>query len=92
MERQVSEFIRHLAKTQARVADILAAKEPLADHAASLIGSLTALPGETTEERQERALALTKNLSGYLNSLAELELALADQVEIIMRAWNNQEE
>ncbi|WP_438434258.1 hypothetical protein [Gorillibacterium sp. sgz500922] len=92
MERQVSEFIRHAAKTQARVADILAAEQPLTDHAASLIGALTGLPGETVEERQERAMALTKNLSVYLSSLAELELALADQMEIILREWNNQEE
>jgi len=92
MERQVSEFIRHVAKTQVKLADILAAEQPLTDHAAALIGTLAGLPGDSLEERQERAMAMAKNLTAYLNSLAELELALADQMEVIMREWNNQEE
>lgn len=92
MERQVSDIIRHVAKTQAKLADILAAEQPLTDHAVSLIGALTGLPGESPEERQERAFAITKNLTAYLNSLADLEFALADQMEVIIREWSSRDE
>ncbi|NEW04432.1 nucleoside-diphosphate sugar epimerase [Paenibacillus sp. SYP-B3998] len=37
---------------------------------------------------QEQALQLTKNVTAYLNSLANLEEAIAQQTEIVMKEMN----
>lgn len=92
MERQRTEMLRHVAQTQRKVADLFAAEQPLADQAAAFLGALSGLPGETQEERRERGMAITRSLTGYLSQLAELEMALADQMEVILREWKRQEE
>ncbi|WP_058302303.1 hypothetical protein [Gorillibacterium timonense] len=88
MEKQVSEMIRNVAKTQAKLAHLLAVEQPLSDQTARLIGTLTGQPGEDTAEQKERGMEIAKNLTVYLDSLARLELTLADQVEDIFREWN----
>ena len=92
MERQVTSIIQHIAASQARLADILAAKCPVVEHAVIMLSVLPAAPGEDVEEQYTCSAAMMKSLTAYLNGFAELEDALADNLSLVMKEMAEYEE
>ncbi|MEK8131270.1 nucleoside-diphosphate sugar epimerase [Paenibacillus filicis] len=87
MQRQVSNMMHHMATSQEEMVRILEAKRQVAVRMAQLVHAIPPeYPGfEGVEALTENAMSVTKNIAGYLNSLADLEDALADNLTYIMK-------
>ncbi|MCL6459917.1 MAG: hypothetical protein K6T85_18130 [Gorillibacterium sp.] len=92
MDNHVTSIIEHIAASQARLADILAAKCPVVEHAVIMLSALPAAPGEDVEEQYESAAATMKSLTAYLNGCAELEDALAENMSLVIKELAEQDE
>lgn len=85
-------MIQHIAHSQARLADILTAKQPVVEHAVFMLSGLSAAPGDTVEDQSVYSAAMMKSLISYLNGFAELEDALADNLSLVMKEMAEHEE
>ena len=87
MQHQVTRIIEHMARSQAEMASILEAERHVTVHMARLVHEIPAeLPGfPGIDALTEHAMSVTKNVAAYLNSLADLEDALADQLAVIVK-------
>ena len=92
MEREVTSIIQHIADSQARLADILAAKRPVVEHAVIMLSGLPAAPGDDVAEQSAYSGAMMKSLASYLNGFAELEDALAENLSLVIKELAEQEE
>lgn len=93
MDQQITTIISHMAKSHLELAKIIEAKRQSAVHAAKLIA---AIPNENPsmeghEGTTDFALQVTKSVTSYLNSLADLEEAVADNLTQVMKELNNNE-
>ncbi|WP_409341786.1 nucleoside-diphosphate sugar epimerase [Paenibacillus sp. MBLB4367] len=93
MDQQITAIIHHMSKSHHELARIIEAKRQSVVHAARLI---TAIPNENPsvegfEGTTDFALSVTKNLTSYLNSLADLEDAMADNLTQVMKELNSNE-
>ncbi|MDQ0901542.1 MULTISPECIES: nucleoside-diphosphate sugar epimerase [unclassified Paenibacillus] len=87
MEQQVTMIISHIAGSHSEMSRILEAKRSVSTQMASIANDIPdSHPHfEGLVMLQEQALQLTKNITAYLNSLANLEEAIAQQTEIVMK-------
>jgi hypothetical protein len=92
MEHHVTSIIQHIAASSAQLAELLAAKRPVAEHAVSMISGLPAAPGEDVEEQYASSAAMMRNLVAYLIGFAELEDALAENLSLVIKEMSEQEE
>jgi hypothetical protein len=76
-----------MATSQQEMAKILEAKRHIAVRMAQLVQDIPEQnPSfDSIEELTENSLNMTKNIATYLNSLADLEDALADNLAIVMK-------
>ncbi|MFS0723266.1 nucleoside-diphosphate sugar epimerase [Paenibacillus sp. 1P07SE] len=87
MEHSIDQVIEHLSASQRYLARILDAER----HVAVRMGEvIDALPDqdpafEGVPELIENVQLITKSVVGYLNSLADLEETLADQLSHVMK-------
>ncbi|RAV22067.1 nucleoside-diphosphate sugar epimerase [Paenibacillus contaminans] len=93
MDQQITTVISHMAKSHLELARIIEAKRQSVVHAAKLV---TAIPNENPsvegfEGTTDFALQVTKNVTSYLNSLADLEEALAENLTQVMKELNSNE-
>lgn len=87
MEKQIIVILSHVAHTQEEMAAIIQSERHVVNHASSLI---TGIPREYPEfvdlnGLKECSLQVTKSVASYLNSLASLEEALADNLRFAMK-------
>lgn len=94
MENQIDQMILHMAKSQRELARILKAERELTAHAAGLMQSIpethTAASGlESVRKQSEKT---SKSIASYLNGLADLEEALADNLRPVMKGLEETED
>jgi hypothetical protein len=87
VQNQINQIIEHMAKAHEEMANIIEAKRHVVTHLASLshhiphdcpdFGEIASL--------MEHSLLVTKSVGSYLNSLADLEDALADNLSVVMK-------
>jgi hypothetical protein len=92
MDRQVTVIIRHIAKSQEKVAQILEAKRSVVEHSAVLLGAAAVSPEGENADVAEQAVAVAKSITAYLNSLADLEMAVADNMSVVMKELTDTDE
>jgi len=90
MESQAATIIVRMAQSQQQLARILEAHREVAQNMGRLVGAVpddhdADLPYEAI---MENAAMVTKSLSAYLNSLADLEEALANGLQLVMKELN----
>lgn len=93
MDQQITSIIYYMSNSHNELARIIEAKRQSVVHAAKLI---TAIPNENPsadgfEGTTDFALSVTKNLTSYLNSLADLEDAIAENLTHVMKELNSNE-
>jgi hypothetical protein len=85
MEDTITSMIRNMAQSHGFLADILEHKRHVVTHASSLLAAVPH-PGHSEEEGvAHRSLLITKSVVAYLNTLAELEFAIADNLGMVMK-------
>ncbi|MEC0232230.1 MULTISPECIES: nucleoside-diphosphate sugar epimerase [Paenibacillus] len=94
MEQRVTTIISHIAASHREMSKILEAKRSISTQMASIAKDIPdSHPDfEGLSMLQEQALQLTKNITAYLNSLANLEEAIAQQTEIVMKEMKDPED
>ncbi|CAH1229928.1 hypothetical protein PAECIP111891_06576 [Paenibacillus allorhizoplanae] len=87
MEERVTQIISHIAASHSQTGRILETHRHVSTQMAAIAGDLPDSHPEFAglDMLQKRALQLTKNVTTYLNSLAELEEAMAMQTELVMK-------
>lgn len=82
MEEKITSILEHIAKSQHKLADILEAKRIVVAHMAIMLNQIPDRDPSLGEIKplMEHSLAVSKGIATYLNSLAELEDALADNI------------
>jgi hypothetical protein len=87
LEQRVTMIISHIAASHREMSRILEAKRGVSTQMASIANDIPdSHPHfEGLGMLQQQALQLTKNITAYLNSLANLEEAIAQQTEIVMK-------
>lgn len=87
MQHHVTSIIAHMAKSHRELARLLEAKRQSIMNMAQVIFALPSdgvnFPG--TSAVSSNAMDVTKSVTSYLNSLAELEEAMADTLEIVVK-------
>lgn len=94
MEHKVTEFISYLARSHQELARIIEAKKDVVVNLGRLI---CAIPDDHDASNQYEAVIqnsqnVTKSLSSYLNSLADLEEALADNLSHVFKELQGNDE
>ncbi|NQX64060.1 nucleoside-diphosphate sugar epimerase [Paenibacillus qinlingensis] len=87
MEERVTQIISQIAASHSQMGRILETHRHVSAQMAAIAGDL---PDSHPEfgglgMLQKRALQLTQNVTAYLNSLADLEEAMAMQTEMLMK-------
>jgi methyl-accepting chemotaxis protein len=92
VQNQITEMIHHMANSQEQMANIIEAKRHVAIHISLLnqqISQADPNMGEI-ESLMEHSLLVTKSITSYLNSLADLEDALSENLSCIMKEMSDQ--
>lgn len=94
MHHEVTSIIAHMAKSHCEMARMLEAKRHSITNLAHIV---SALPNETiqfegTDVIASNSVDLTKNVSSYLSSLADLADAIGDHLELVIKEMSDQEE
>lgn len=94
MNEQVDLILFHMAKSQRELARILKAEREMATHAAGLHLNIPQAHLATSglESVREHSGDLSKSISAYLNGLAELEEAMADNLGPVLKELEVQDE
>lgn len=93
MQQQVTAIIAHMAKSHREMARVLEAKRHSIANMAQVV---TALPSEHLSDQgipviTGNAVEVNKSITSYLNSLADLVEALADNLEMVVKELNDGE-
>ncbi|MFC5447343.1 hypothetical protein [Paenibacillus aestuarii] len=92
MQEQITSILAHMAKAQHELARTLEAKRVVVAHMAMLVEQIpdhNPSFGEI-DALMEHSLEVTKGVASYLNSLADLEEALADNLAPILKLMKEQ--
>ncbi|MFE5320259.1 nucleoside-diphosphate sugar epimerase [Paenibacillus sp. NPDC056579] len=87
MQKQLTQIIEHMANSQTEMAKILESQRHIILHAAGIIHDI---PHDNPsfgdiETLTDNALNVTKSMAAYLNSLADLEDTLADNLMLVLK-------
>ncbi|OCT14003.1 nucleoside-diphosphate sugar epimerase [Paenibacillus pectinilyticus] len=87
MEQRVTTIIAHIAASHGEMAKILETHRHVSTQMAGIVQELPDSHPDFAglENLQKRALQLTRQVTAYLNSLADLEEAIAKQTEMVMK-------
>ncbi|MCY9668243.1 nucleoside-diphosphate sugar epimerase [Paenibacillus alginolyticus] len=87
MKQRVTTIISHIAASHREMSRILETHRSVSSQMATIASDIPdSHPNfEGVGMLQEQALQLTKNITAYLNSLANLEESIAQQTEIVMK-------
>ncbi|SEC70665.1 nucleoside-diphosphate sugar epimerase [Paenibacillus sp. GP183] len=90
MEQKITNIITYIAASHREMSKILQTKGSIAGQMSSIITEIPDLHPEFdgVEGIQEHSSQIIKSVVAYLNSLAELEEAIAQQTEIVMKEMN----
>jgi len=87
MEQKITAIVHHMAKSHRELARILESKRDIVVRAAGLTTYIPSEHGATDgpEAVWEQSGAVAKSLTAYLNSLADLEEALAENLSTVVK-------
>jgi NTP pyrophosphatase (non-canonical NTP hydrolase) len=85
MEEKITAIIRHIVNSQQQMAKILESERYIVDHIAKIVNDIPDRPYSTVESIVKNTGEVTKTISSYLVSLADLEEAIADNLLAIMK-------
>jgi len=94
MEKQITELLTHMARAHEELAAILHASKDITMHTAQdLVGTLPQHGIASGKDAiLESALALAGSVVAYLNSIGDLQEALADNLEPVMEQLHGEYE
>lgn len=94
MEEQVTAIIVHMTKSHHELAKIIEAKRQVTARVAQIIQAMPdqKLNFKDYKEVADYSLNITKNITSFLNGLADLEEALADNLSHVMEELSGQSE
>ncbi|MFK7694101.1 nucleoside-diphosphate sugar epimerase [Paenibacillus sp. HJGM_3] len=94
MQKRVTSIIGHMAKSHMELARILEAKRLNIVNTAHVIGALpnTNLQFDGAIAVGSQAIDIAKSVSQYLTSLADLEEAIAENLEVVIKELTDGEE
>jgi methyl-accepting chemotaxis protein len=92
VQNQITEMVHHMANSHEQMANIIEAKRHVAVHLSSLNHQISQADPNMGEIQSlmEHSLLVTKSITSYLNSLADLEDALAENLICIMKEMSDQ--
>lgn len=87
MNERIDWILHHMARSHRELARILQAERDIACHAAGLTQSVHDGHTRTVglEGVKDQSLSMSKSVAGYLNGLADLEEALADNLGPVLK-------
>jgi hypothetical protein len=87
MENYVDLIIQNMAVSHREMSQILDAKRQVSVRVANLISEIPSLnPSfETMDALLEHSLMITKNITAYLNSLADLEDGIVSNISLVVK-------
>lgn len=91
MHNVVDEIIVHMSHTHQHMARVLDAERQVAVRMAQIIHALPDVNPEFAglSGLKKQSASLTKNIISYLNGIAELEEALAEQLQHVIKELNS---
>lgn len=94
MQQKITEIISHISNSHQQMARVIDAKRQVAVRMAQIIHSL---PDQHPEFEGisgliENSAVVTKNIVSYLNSIADFQDAIADNLEYVMKELGENEE
>ncbi|SDN59471.1 hypothetical protein SAMN04487897_103278 [Paenibacillus sp. yr247] len=94
MEEKIDSILKHMARSQHELARLLEAKRFVIVHMATMVEQIPDKDHSLgdIESLMEHSLGITKGVTGYLTSLADLTEALADNLAPIMKILKEDEE
>lgn len=95
MEDQITNIIVHMTKSHQEMAKIIEAKRRITVRVSQMIHAMPDrnLSFNDNKEVADHSLKVIKNITSYLNSLADLEDALAENLtHVVAELSENQEE
>ncbi len=93
MQENMTRIIHHMARSKHRLADIFETERRVVKQMSSMIGHLPAVDPSfgDLESLIEHAMDLNRSVTTYLNGLAGLEEALADNLALIVKELKEDE-
>jgi methyl-accepting chemotaxis protein len=87
LQSQITEMIYHMANSQEEMADIIEAKRHVVVHLSLLNHQISDVDPNFGEIQSlmKHSLLVTKNITSYLNSLADLEDAMSENLSYVTR-------
>jgi methyl-accepting chemotaxis protein len=87
LQNQITEMIYHMANSQEEMADIIEAKRHVIVHLSLLNHQISHVDPNFGEIQSlmKHSLLVTKSITSYLNSLAELEDAMTENLSCLMK-------
>jgi hypothetical protein len=86
VDHHVTNIIRHLAGSHVEMAKIMEEKRHIAVHLSQLIQHIPDHPAfKSVEQTSKNALDITESLTAYLNSIADLEEAMAENLTFVIK-------
>jgi uncharacterized membrane protein YheB (UPF0754 family) len=86
VDYHVTNIIHYLARSHVEMAKIMEEKRHIAVHMSQLIDQIPDHPAfKTVEQTCKNSMDITENLTAYLNSIAELEEAIAENLTHVIK-------
>jgi len=94
MDEQITSIIGHMSNSHAELANLLEVKRDMVVHMARMVLAIPDTPAAFggVDTITENSVAITEIITGYLNRLAELEEALAENLTHVMRELHREDE
>ncbi|MEI7028212.1 nucleoside-diphosphate sugar epimerase [Paenibacillus sp. y28] len=94
MEQRVTDTIEHMAKSHGEMAKILDAKRHIAVRMSQIIVAIpdVGMTFGSVLDVTASAMDVSKNIAAYLNSFAELQDGIAENLSIVMKELKGTEE
>lgn len=86
MDQQVNTIVHYMANSHVEMAKVLEEQRHVAVHMAQVINFIADHPPfNTLEGICKHSIAVTENVAAYLNSIAELEEAIAENLTHVVK-------
>ncbi|XEC93401.1 nucleoside-diphosphate sugar epimerase [Paenibacillus tarimensis] len=87
MEQKITSIIQHMAKSHQELARIIQAKKDVVVQMSAVIQAIPDMHGsfKDVDTVSENSIQVAKSVTAYLNGLAELEEAMADNLSDVIK-------
>jgi|HigsolmetaAR203D_1030402.scaffolds.fasta_scaffold00356_6 hypothetical protein len=94
MDEQITAIIGHMSNSHAELANLLEVKKDMVVHMSRMVLAIpdTPLTFSGVDTITENSVAITESITDYLNRLADLEEALAENLTYVMKQLHQEDE